>query len=208
MTTPVGTGALVGLLGTYGRAPVVAREVQESTAGLWRLGELSFDAAVQEALRMGQKTPMEVPDGAEEPMASSTTAPHTSDGVHTLQGGEADIIAREASRTRVDPALLVALRRAENGAPGREFGVLSVTADGLDAQARVAANTVRNTVTRFEQTGGVALDPSTGRYTEDFLRFLSSRYAPIGAANDPGGLNRHHAANLIALYRKASAGHG
>ena len=48
----------------------------------------------------------------------------------------------------------------------------------------------------------------SGRYTEDFLRFLSSRYAPVGAQNDPNGLNRFHAANLIAHYRKASRADG
>jgi len=48
------------------------------------------------------------------------------------------------------------------------------------------------------------VDPVTGRYTETFLRFLSSCYAPAGAENDPSGLNRYHAANLIAIYRKTS----
>jgi hypothetical protein len=106
----------------------------------------------------------------------------------------------------VDPALLVALRAAENGAPGREFGVLSVPAPGLEAQARVAANTVRNTLARFAAQGGTAVDPATGRYTPAFLRFLSARYAPLGADNDPHGLNRSHAANLIALYTRNAGG--
>jgi hypothetical protein len=43
------------------------------------------------------------------------------------------------------------------------------------------------------------VDPVTGRYTDEFMRFFSGRYAPVGAANDPGGLNRHHAGNLLRL---------
>jgi hypothetical protein len=121
---------------------------------------------------------------------------------------EAVLIAREGKRAGVDPSLLAALRRTENGGPGREFGVLSVPAPDLDSQARIAANTVRNNLTRFEGSGGIAIDPTSGRYTEDFLRFLSSRYAPVGVQNDPNGLNRFHAANLIAHYRKASRGEG
>jgi hypothetical protein len=118
---------------------------------------------------------------------------------------EVEIIAREASRAGVDPALLAALRRAENGGPGREFGVLSVPAPSLDDQARVAANSIRNAAARFERQGGLAVDPATGRYTDEFLRFFSARYAPVGADNDPGGLNRHHARNLQRLYARFRA---
>jgi hypothetical protein len=117
---------------------------------------------------------------------------------------EAEVIGREAQRVNIDPALLAALRRVENGGPGREFGVLSVPAPGLEEQARVAANTIRKNAARFVRQGGEVIDPATGRYTEAFLRFFSARYAPLGAGNDPNGLNRFHAANLIALYRRVS----
>jgi hypothetical protein len=80
-----------------------------------------------------------------------------------------------------------------------------VPAPTLEGQARVAANTVRNTLQRYTQHGGQAVDSVTGRYTEGFLRYLSARYAPVGAANDPLGMNRSHAANLIALYRRVSS---
>jgi hypothetical protein len=144
--------------------------------------------------------------------SEATDAPPTAAapaaGPPGIRSYEEAVIAREAERTGVGQSLLVALRRTENGGPGREFGVLSVPADGLDAQARVAANTVRNTIRRFERQDGAAVDPISGQYTEDFLRFLSARYAPLGAGNDPAGLNRYHAANLIAHYRKARASDG
>jgi hypothetical protein len=117
-----------------------------------------------------------------------------------VPGDEAPLIQEAASRAGIDARFLLALRRTENGGPGREFGVLSVPAPTYDDQARVAAETVRRNIERFERTGRSAVDPASGRYTEDFIRFFSGRYAPIGAANDPAGLNRHHAGNLLKLY--------
>lgn len=110
-------------------------------------------------------------------------------------------IRSAAARAAVDPRFLEALRRAENGGPGREFGVLSVPAPTYEDQARVAAETIRKNAERFERAGGTAID-AAGRYTEEFIRFFSSRYAPIGAANDPTRLNRHHAQHLIRLYER------
>jgi hypothetical protein len=123
----------------------------------------------------------------------------------TLPVDERQVIRRTAERAGIDPALLQALRRAENGGPGREFGVLSVPAPTYDDQARVAAETIRRNVERFEQRGGQALDPASGRYTKEFIEFFSSRYAPVGASNDPSGLNRHHAGNLVRLYAQAAS---
>jgi hypothetical protein len=120
-----------------------------------------------------------------------------------------DVRIRDAaSRAAVDPRFLGALRRAENGGPGREFGVLSVSAPTYDDQVRLAAASIRRNVERFEATGRAAIDPATGRYTEEFIRFFSNRYAPVGASNDPSGLNQHHARNLIRLYARAASTDG
>jgi hypothetical protein len=90
------------------------------------------------------------------------------------------LVRNAASRAAVDPRFLGALRRAENGGPGREFGVLSVSAPTYEDQVRLAAASIRRNVERFE--------------AEEFIRFFSNRYAPVGTANDPNGLNQHHAA--------------
>lgn len=117
---------------------------------------------------------------------------------------EGAVIGAAARRAGVDARFLEALRRTENGGPGREFGVLSVPAPTYEDQARVAAESVRRSIERFERTGRPAIDPATGRYTEEFIRFFSARWAPINADNDPVGLNRHHARNLIRLYARVS----
>ena len=120
-----------------------------------------------------------------------------------LPSGEARLIQESAERTGIDPAFLSALRKVENGGPGREFGILSVPAPTYEDQARIAAETVQKNLERFRKQGGQPIDPVTGRYTEEFIRFFSGRYAPIGASNDPRGLNRFHASNLIRAYLKS-----
>jgi hypothetical protein len=108
-------------------------------------------------------------------------------------------ITRTAHKYGVDPAFLVALRRTEAGGPGREFGIISVSAPTYDEQLDWAARSVAAAEKRFEATGQSARDPG-GRYTPEFIRSFSNRYAKVGAPNDPKGLNRNHAPNLIALY--------
>ena len=138
--------------------------------------------------------------------ASATAAPGRAIVATPMSTAEERrIIERTAERAAIDPAFLQALRRAENGGPGREFGVLSVPAPTYHEQARVAAESIRRNVERFAERGGQAVDPATGRYTPDFIAFFSSRYAPVGVGNDPSGLNRHHARSLLRLYTEAVA---
>lgn len=204
MTGPIDPAAMAALLQASWRGRADGLERESDRTGLTSLSQASFRWMVAEALAQraaegpGQGPPEPAdPAGREESVAAAPPAPEAG-----LPPREATVIAREAQRTGIDPNLLAALRRAENGRAGREFGVLSVPAPGLDQQARVAANTIRNMAVRFERQGGTVLDPATGRYSESFLRFFSARYAPRGAANDPTDLNRFHAANLIALYRR------
>lgn len=121
----------------------------------------------------------------------------------------------------VDPRLLGALRKVEHGGPGREFGVMDPKAKTLAQQAEYAAATIRHTMGRFCGVGHDAPHPTgalgnpllydlrTGRLTDDFLAYFSHGglgypgYAPLGAANDPHGLNQHHLPNLLAWYARA-----
>lgn len=97
---------------------------------------------------------------------------------------------------------LAALRKVENGGPGRELGVLSVPAPTLDDQVRIAAASFRNNETRANGTVPRVRDRTTGLYTAEFLDFFSARWAPLNAPNDPRALNRHHAGNLRKFYRQ------
>jgi hypothetical protein len=112
-----------------------------------------------------------------------------------------------------DPKLLVALRAAENGGPGREMGVLSVPAPDMSSQLRVAAQTIQNVEQRYAKDTGQQPTGPAG-YTDDFLKYFSQGgpsyrgYAPIGAPNDPTGLNVNHLPNLTAAYRRATTAAG
>lgn len=218
MTAPIAAPELFLLLRAADQTRIAAPP-SEGMGALASLAEASFQEVVAEAIlgrsAGGTEEAPPVSEAGEPPcppdLASPPADPGHSSGAARASAvvvppHETEVILREAQRAGVDPSLLVALRRVENGGPGREFGVLSVSAPGLEAQTRVAANTIQRSMARFERQGGEAVDQGTGRYTEGFVRFLSARYAPSGASNDPMGLNRFHAENLLALYRKASEG--
>ncbi len=109
---------------------------------------------------------------------------------------EARTIIRAAARNGVtndaDLRLLFAIRRAELGGPGREFGIMNSKAHNLDLQAAWCACTIRNHRLRHA-------DHNCGL---DFIACLGRRYAPIGAANDPDGLNKNWESNVRHFYEK------
>lgn len=80
-----------------------------------------------------------------------------------------------------------AIRCAEGGNKAkRPYGVLSVPTRS-EAHARsVCLNTVRRNWDRWEAEG------SPG----DFIDYLGKRYAPVGAKNDPRGLNKNWPRNV------------
>lgn len=118
-----------------------------------------------------------------------------------LPDWEQTIIAATAARKGVDPIALAAIRLAENGGPGKEFGVLSVTAPTYQAQADVAAQSLKNSEARYRDTHGITPQDGAGHYTPDFWAFFAARWAPIDAANDPQGLNRYWLPNVTAFYQ-------
>jgi hypothetical protein len=84
--------------------------------------------------------------------------------------------------------LLFVILRVENGGPGREMGVLTPAAQrykgnhaaSLRLQARWAAGTIAK------------------RYTGDLAAFAAA-WSPVGAKNDPHGLNRNWLRNAKKL---------
>lgn len=80
-----------------------------------------------------------------------------------------------------------AIYKIEGGARTRHpFGILSVACNGYSDCRRVCLATVKNNFRRWEKAGRPG----------DYLEFLARKYAPIGAENDPGNLNRNWLKNL------------
>jgi len=89
--------------------------------------------------------------------------------------------------------VVIAIRKAENGGPGREFGILGVGADTYSSQAGWAVCTVVKNYYRWVQYKRDRVEP--------FVVFLGKRYCPVGAGNDPGGLNVHWVKNVSKFVR-------
>lgn len=83
-----------------------------------------------------------------------------------------------------------AIYKAEGGAKTRHpFGILSVKCVGYDDCREVCFNTVRNNWFRYAEAG----------YKGEYLVYLANVYCPIGAGNDPKGLNKHWLGNVSRL---------
>ena len=118
-----------------------------------------------------------------------------------LPEAEQAAIFRHAADIGVPATFLAAIRIAENGRPGREFGVLSESADTYDAQARIAALSIRNNtyryVARFKEW---PVDAATVGLSEAFTKFMAARWAPMGVENDPTNLNANWPRNVWRVY--------
>ena len=104
---------------------------------------------------------------------------------------------REAIRENIRPELqeilapiVAAIRYAENGGAGKEFGILNSKADTYRKQAGWCAATVQKNWDRWVESGRKV----------DFITFLGNRYCPVGAENDPSGLNQHWIKNVTTFY--------
>ena len=102
--------------------------------------------------------------------------------------GEDAIMNHVAEEYKLNPAqhkLLKAIRKQENGGPGREFGVLHPDA------MRYKDDPYKSYVTQAHWAAGTIKK----RYTGDVDKF-AKRWAPVGAKNDPKGLNKNWAKNV------------
>ena len=83
--------------------------------------------------------------------------------------------------------IVSAIRYSENGGKGREYGILhSRCKPTYRSQAGWCAATVQKNYDRWVKAG------SCGK----FISFLGHRYCPVGAKNDPTGLNAHWIKNV------------
>ncbi len=88
-----------------------------------------------------------------------------------------------------------AIYLAEGGEKAKSpFGILSVKCEGYDHCRQICLNTIRNNRKRYEEWGHKKFDT--------YLQFLSSRYAPIGAENDPTNLNQYWLGNVKSFLER------
>lgn len=101
-------------------------------------------------------------------------------------------------------SVLFAIRKSENGAAGKEFGVLHPKAgkqpgdtpeQTLRRQAGWSAATIMKNRARH------AADTKAGKTKDDFITYLGNRYAPKGVANDPNNLNKNWITNVGTQYK-------
>jgi hypothetical protein len=122
-------------------------------------------------------------------------APSGAEAAITAKDGELRMLDfRDAVEVNIRPEcrvqlapIVAAIRYAENGGAGREYGILHRrVGPTYRSQAGWCAATVQKSYDRWRKAG------SKG----EFIDHLGDRYCPIGADNDPAGLNRHWKRNV------------
>ncbi|MDI9607202.1 MAG: hypothetical protein QM228_02970 [Atribacterota bacterium] len=98
-------------------------------------------------------------------------------------------------------ALMLAVRKQENGKPGLEFGVMAAKGTDLEEQARWAVVTFLKNIERWERAVREGnWKPKYPSRELDYIAYLGNRWAPVGASNDPAGLNQYWIPNVQRLY--------
>lgn len=119
---------------------------------------------------------------------------------------EVALITAAALARMVDPLLIMAIRRAECGGPGSQFGIEVPGTVTYDQELLGCVGTVRHRLTLFPHNplDRVEVVPGVTRliYGYPFLSFLASTYCPVGAENDPEGLNKNWLGNVYDVYAK------
>jgi hypothetical protein len=83
--------------------------------------------------------------------------------------------------------IVAAIRYAENGGKGKEYGILHPRVKPTyRSQAGWCAATVQKNYDRWVKAGRKG----------EFIVFLGNRYCPVGAENDPNGLNKNWTKNV------------
>lgn len=87
-----------------------------------------------------------------------------------------------AHAQETDEQIVQAIYKAEGGEKTKyPYGIRSVRCESTQECKKVCLNTVKNNRRRFAEYGHKKFGT--------FLEFLASRYSPVGASNDPTGLN-------------------
>lgn len=122
----------------------------------------------------------------------------TKDGrAHAIQYADAVTENIRPSLRLVLAPIVAAIRYAENGGKGREYGILHPNVKPTyRSQAGWCAATVQKHWDRYIKAGN---NPEN---IEGFVISLGKRYCPVGAKNDPNGLNQHWIKNVKNLRKR------
>jgi hypothetical protein len=125
---------------------------------------------------------------------------------------DSDNLRREAHKHDL-AAIIAAIRYAENGRAGREYGALSAYAKDTTyrKQAGECATSVQANWDRYIKGGpclnqinggncSIEHQPQDSRDIYSFIGYQGHVYCPIGADNDPDGLNSHWVKNVTNHY--------
>ena len=90
-------------------------------------------------------------------------------------------------------SLADAIYKAEGGAKTKHpYGILQNFTH--TTPRRACLNTIRHAQRRWVEAGR----------PNDFITYLGASYCPVGAANDPTGINRHWVKNVKAFMKQAN----
>ena len=106
--------------------------------------------------------------------------------VTSIKNGSGKVAEKDKFISHVGEAIKVA-----EGDPSR-FGVRSEKVKSRGEAQRILDNSVRNNRLRWEKAG------KPGK----FIDFMQKRWAPVGAENDPKGLNRNWSGNVRAALKR------
>ena len=104
----------------------------------------------------------------------------------------------------VNAYFVAAIRVAENGNPGREFGVLSTPAPTYADQLRITCETVAHRLTLFAGNAHARIGKVSVQ-SRAFVDWFAQIWAPGGASNDPTDLNANWASNVLMLQNRFAA---
>ncbi len=133
-------------------------------------------------------------------VSSTAHAQTPTQAIHNKDGAVCAASFDDAIKVNIRPEcvrtlapIVAAIRYAENGRAGREYGILHPRVKPTyRSQAGWCAATVQKNYDRWIKAGRKG----------DYIDYLGSRYCPVGADNDPNGLNKHWIPNVKKFQKR------
>jgi hypothetical protein len=122
---------------------------------------------------------------------------------------EVQAVDAAAARYDVDPLFVLAIRAAEGHASRYQFGILDPSAVNYTTRLNECCATIRHLLTAHPDNPLCVAHSATGvkrvAYSDNFIIWFGGIYCPVGAENDPRGLNRNWVANVTSEYDRLLA---